>query len=83
MPMSTRRVIAPMALLVQGREHQVAGQRSSHRDLGGSPVADLADHHHVRVLAGSPAGRGEGHVDLGVDPVWLMPPGGIRSDPRR
>jgi hypothetical protein len=53
---------------VQGRQHQVAGERSLHRDLRGFQVADLADHDHVRVLAQDRAqGLGEAHVDARVD----------------
>ena len=53
---------------VQGREHEVTGQRRLHGDVRGFQVADFADHHHVRVLAqdGAQAAR-EGHLDLGVD----------------
>jgi hypothetical protein len=36
---------------VDGREHQVAGERRLHRQVGGLAVADLADHDDVRVLA--------------------------------
>ena len=36
---------------VQGRQHQVPGQRRLHRDLGGLLLADLADHDDVRVLS--------------------------------
>ena len=52
---------------VQRREHQVAGEARLHGDLRGLEVADLADHHHVRVLAqdGAQAAR-ESHLDLGV-----------------
>jgi hypothetical protein len=50
--MSTRRVIADGRVVgVQRREHQVAGQRRLHGDLGGLLVADLADQDHVRRLA--------------------------------
>ena len=53
---------------VQGRQHQVPGQRSLDRDLRGLVVADLADHDDVRVLAQDRAqGLGEVEVDLGVD----------------
>ncbi|MNF43916.1 hypothetical protein D3C84_250170 [compost metagenome] len=56
------------AVGVQGGQHQVTGERRLHGDLGGFLVADLADHHHVRVLAQDGAqAAGEGHVDLGVD----------------
>ncbi len=36
---------------VDGREHEVAGERRLHRQLGGLGVADLADHDDVWVLA--------------------------------
>ena len=36
---------------VHGGEHQVAGERRLHRDLGGLRVADLAHHDLVRVVA--------------------------------
>src|SRR4051812_46926538 len=36
---------------VKGGEDQMAGQARLHRNLRGLQVADLADHHHVRVLA--------------------------------
>ncbi|MNE05386.1 hypothetical protein D3C80_979460 [compost metagenome] len=36
---------------MQGRQHQMPGQRCLHRHQGGFAVADLADHDDVRVLA--------------------------------
>ena len=52
---------------VQRGQHQVAGERRLHGDLGGLHVADLADHHHVRVLTQDGAQRlGKRHVDAGV-----------------
>ncbi len=46
----------------------MAGERGLHGHVGGFLVADLADHHHVRVLTQDGAqAAGEGHVDLGVD----------------
>src|SRR5690606_11778159 len=53
---------------VHGRQHQVAGERGLHRDLGCLAVTYLADHYHVRVLAQdrTQAAR-ESHVDLAVD----------------
>ena len=35
---------------VQRREHEMAGLRGLHGDVGGLGVADFADHDHVRVL---------------------------------
>ncbi len=50
---------------MDGREHQVSGERALHRDVRGLGVADLADHDHVRILAQDRAQRaGEGHADL-------------------
>jgi hypothetical protein len=63
---------------VQRREHQVAGQRRLDCDLRRLGVADLADHHDVRVgpQQGAQAG-GEAEPGLGVhlhllDPVELV-----------
>ena len=52
---------------VKGREHQVPGQRRLHGRLGRLQVADLADHHDIRIVSqnGAQPAR-EGHVDLGV-----------------
>ena len=48
---------------VQRREHEVAGEGGLDRDLGGLAVADLADHHHVRVGAQDrPQRGGEGQA---------------------
>src|SRR5262249_46490487 len=53
---------------VQRAEHQVAGERGLHGDLGGFQVANLADQDDVRVLAENASkGVGEGEIDLGVD----------------
>ena len=50
--MSTRRVIgAGRVVRVQGRVHEVTGERGLDRDARGLDVADLTDHHDVRVLA--------------------------------
>src|SRR5262249_54181979 len=71
---------------VQGREHQVAGQRGLDGDLGGLRVADLTDHDDVGVLAhdgAQPAGEGEAdrrlHVDL-VHPEELVLDGILGGD---
>ena len=50
--MAARRVVR-----VQRREHEVAGLRGFHGDVGGFVVADFADHDHVRVLAKKRAQR--------------------------
>ena len=53
---------------VQGREHEVAGERRAHRDLRRLLVADLADHDDVGILAqDGPEGPGEVEADLGLD----------------
>ena len=53
---------------VQGREHQVAGERGAQPDLGGLLVADLTHQHDIRVLTqGGAQHAGEGQFDLGVD----------------
>jgi len=53
---------------VQGREHQVPGQRRPDRDLRRLQIARLADQDHVRVLAQErPQRRGEGAADAVVD----------------
>ena len=53
---------------VQGREHQMAGQRRLDRDLRGLQIADLADHDHVRVVAQHRAqDMGEAQPDLRLD----------------
>jgi hypothetical protein len=53
---------------VQCGQYEVAGQRRLHGDLRGLRVADLADHHHVRVLAQDRAQAAcKGHLDFGVD----------------
>jgi hypothetical protein len=58
-PISFRRVIAPGRVVrVQRREHEVAGEGGLDRDLGRLAVADLADHHHVRVGAQDRPQRG-------------------------
>ena len=52
---------------VQRRQHQVAGQRRLERDVGGLGIADLADHHHVRILtqeAAQHGGVGQGRARL-------------------
>ena len=52
---------------VDGREHEVAGERRLHRDLRRLAVADLADHDHVRVLTQNGAQAGcEAQADLGI-----------------
>ena len=53
---------------MQGRQHQVPGQRGLNGDLGGFAIADFAHQHYVRILAqdGTQA-AGEGHLDFGVD----------------
>ncbi len=46
----------------------MAGEAGLYRNLRGLGVADLADHHHVRVLAQDRAqAGGEGHADTCVD----------------
>ena len=53
---------------VQGREHQVPGQRGLGGDLGGFQVTNLADHDDVRVLAQQGAHAvGEPQPDGGHD----------------
>ncbi len=53
---------------VNGRQHQVTGQRRLHRDLRGFQVADLADHDDVGVLPHDRAQRvGERQIDLRLD----------------
>ena len=53
---------------MQGRQHQVAGERGLNGDLRGFAIADFAHQHHVRILAQDGAqAAGEGHLDFGVD----------------
>ncbi len=53
---------------VQRREHEMPREARLHGDLRRFQVADLADHHHVRVLAlDGPQRSREAHLDLGVD----------------
>src|SRR5262245_19901175 len=53
---------------MQRREHQVSGETRLDGDLGGLDVANLAHHHHVRILAQDCAQPArERHLDLGVD----------------
>ena len=59
---------------VQGRQHQVAGERRLHGDLRGLEVADLADHDDVRVLAHDRAQRvAKVRPICGFTWIWLMP----------
>jgi hypothetical protein len=53
---------------VQGRQHQMPGQRRLNRDLGGFQISDLADHHHIWVLAQHGTQNfGEAQPDLRLD----------------
>jgi hypothetical protein len=75
MPISTRRVTRRRGVVgVEGREHQVARERRVHGDLGRLLVADLADHHHVRVLPEEGAQRArEGEPDAGLTCICESP----------
>ena len=69
MPISMSRVTARRRVVgVQGREHEVTGERGLDGDLRGLVVADLTDEHDVGVGAQDRAQRGgEGQPGLGVD----------------
>ena len=60
---------------VQRGKHQVTGLRRVHRDLGRLLVANLAHHHHVRILAQDRAQRGrERHARRRVHLHLVEPP---------
>ena len=74
MPMSSSRVTVLGASFVQGREHQMSGQRGADRDLRRLQVAHLADEDHVGILPQErPQGRGEVTPMSSRTRTWLIP----------